>query len=251
MQSVKDIVLKAIDSKSANNFVKNNHYSGKVVNNSKLHFGCFLNDRLHGVISLGPSLDKKRMMNLVEETKFNEFVEINRMAFDRFLPRNSESRCLGIMFKILKKKCPHIKWIITFADATRCGDGCIYRASGFKLIGIKLNTSLVICENNEIKSRMTLTARSLKNGGKASMPKNTKPLLGHQIKYIYFLKKECEKLLTVPILPFSDIKKMGAEMYKGQKIMRESNNGNSPEYPSGNGVQVHSHALLTDENKNA
>ncbi len=41
--NVKDIQIKAIASKPANAFVKEHHYSGKIVNNSQLHFGAFYN----------------------------------------------------------------------------------------------------------------------------------------------------------------------------------------------------------------
>lgn len=39
--SAKEIVLRAIPSTTANAFVRKHHYSGKVVNNSQLHFGVF------------------------------------------------------------------------------------------------------------------------------------------------------------------------------------------------------------------
>lgn len=42
MVNVKDIVVKVIPAKIANDFVKKHHYSGKVVPNSSLHFGAFL-----------------------------------------------------------------------------------------------------------------------------------------------------------------------------------------------------------------
>ena len=38
---------------------------------------------------------------------------------------------------MIKKNTPHIKWIISFSDATQCGDGAIYRASGFYLTAIR------------------------------------------------------------------------------------------------------------------
>ena len=44
MATAKEIVVKVIPSNIANEFVKKTHYSGKVVNNSKLHFGVFLNE---------------------------------------------------------------------------------------------------------------------------------------------------------------------------------------------------------------
>ncbi len=43
------------------------------------------------------------------------------------------------------------------------------------------------------------------------------PLNGFQLRYIYFLNKEARNRLTVPILPFSTIDKMGAGMYLGKK----------------------------------
>ena len=43
-----------------------------------------------------------------------------------------------------------------------------------------------------------------------------KKLHGNQLRYIYLIDKSCK--ITVPILPFSMIDKMGAGMYKGEKI---------------------------------
>ena len=142
MGRAKDIILKVITAKVANSFVKKNHYSGKVVPNSRLHFGCFLDGKLGGVMSYGPSINKKGTMNLVKGTGWNGFIELNRMAFSEMLPKYSESRCISVSIKLLKKHAPQVKWVISFADATQCGDGTIYRASSFKLIGIKKNSSL-------------------------------------------------------------------------------------------------------------
>ena len=44
MGRAKEIIVKVIPAKIANEFVKKHHYSGKVVPNSTLHFGCFLDD---------------------------------------------------------------------------------------------------------------------------------------------------------------------------------------------------------------
>ena len=103
MGRCKEIIIKVIPSKVANQFVKLHHYSGKVVNNSSLHFGCFLDGKLHGVMQYGPSLDKSKMLGLVEGTGWNEFLELNRMAFDDYLPRNSESFCISRSLKLIKK----------------------------------------------------------------------------------------------------------------------------------------------------
>jgi hypothetical protein len=126
MSRVKDIRLKVIPSRVANDFIKKNHYSGKVMQNSSLHFGAFLDDILHGVMSFGSPIDKRKVLNLVNtdntniNSKWNEMLELNRMAFDEVLPKYSESRCISIATKLIKKNAPHIKWILSFADGTQC-----------------------------------------------------------------------------------------------------------------------------------
>ena len=213
MGRAKEIIVKVIPPKIANDFIKKHHYSGKVVPNSQLHFGCFLDGGLHGVMSYGASINKKGTMNLVKGTGWNEFIELNRMAFDDYLPANSESRCIGYSIKLIKKNAPHIKWIISFADGTQCGDGTIYRASNFVLTDIRKNEALRINPVTGEKEH-TITAYHHKNKDF----KNWQPIDGYQLRYIYFIDKTCKDKLTVPIIPFSKIDEIGAGMYKGEKI---------------------------------
>jgi len=223
MGRAKEIKVKVIPSKIANAFVKKHHYSGKVVPNSTLHFGCFLDGKLHGVMQYGPSINKKGTINLVKGTKWNGFIELNRMAFDDYLPKYSESRCIAVSIKLIKKHAPHIKWIISFADGTQCGDGTIYRASGFKLVGVSKNAGICKLNGEVVHIKKTydlgLTSSFLK---KSDIPKLEKKgyevefLKGHQLKYIYLIDKTMQ--INKEILPFSEIDRQGAGMYKGEKI---------------------------------
>tara|TARA_R100000655_G_scaffold68175_1_gene106429 strand:+ start:547 stop:1179 length:633 start_codon:yes stop_codon:yes gene_type:complete len=207
MGRAKEIILKVIPTEFANNFVKKHHYSGKFCMNSQLHFGCFLDKKLGGVMSYGCPIDKRKVIGIVKGTKWNEFLELNRMAFSDLLPKYSESRCIAISMKLLKKNAPHIKWVLSFADGTQCGDGTIYRASGFKLIGIKKNTKIYKLQSGETIAKHGTSKRDFTNSER---------LEGYQLKYIYFIDKTKEKNLTVPVMPFSKIKEMGAGMYKGK-----------------------------------
>ena len=237
MVSAKDIVVKPITSQAANALVKRVHYSGKVVNNSTLHLGAYLNDKLEGVMSFGSPLDKRKVLPLVEGTSWNGMLELNRMAFSDRLPKNSESRCLAVAFRLIKKHYLHIDWILSFSDGTQCGDGTIYRASGFVLTQIKKNTQVWQSPQGKRFSRTSLTdgrskkvqseAKSMLDGffgGGASMKPYAdagwKPIEGYQLRYIYFLNPEAKKRLTVPVLPFSKIDEVGARMYKGVSYAR-------------------------------
>ena len=218
MGRAKEILVKVIPSKVANEFVKLNHYSGKVVPNSTLHFGCFLDDKLHGVLSYGTSMDKRKILPLVENTGWNEMLELNRMAFDEYLPKYSESRCIAITIKLLKKNAPQIKWILSYSDGTQCGDGTIYRASGFNLTGIKENKTILEWEGKIIADKTLNNSNYKKLGISAGYAKKNGavPLNGFQLRYIYLIDKTCK--ITVPILPFSKIDELGAGMYKGNKV---------------------------------
>ena len=104
MGRAKEIQIRVIPAKIANPFIRAHHYSGKVVSNSQLHFGAFLDGRLHGVLSYGPSLDKKKVIGLVEGTTWDGFLELNRMAFDDYLPRNSESYCIAKTIRMIRNR---------------------------------------------------------------------------------------------------------------------------------------------------
>lgn len=214
MGRAKEIEVKVIPAKIANDFVRKHHYSGKVVPNSKLHFGAFLDGKLHGVMSYGASMKKDQLIGLVEGTKWNEFIELNRMAFDDYLPRNAESYCIAKSIKLIKKNAPHIKWIVSFADGCQCGDGTIYRASNFVLTQIKENTTLRINpKTGEVLQSMTAFHKGI-----LKEYKSWEKVKGYQLRYIYFIDKSCRSKLTVPEIPFSKIDEIGAGMYRGERI---------------------------------
>ena len=195
-------------------------------------------------MQFGPSLDKRKIQGSVTGTQWHEFIELNRMAFTDTLPRNSESRAIAIAMKILRKHAPQVKWVVSFADATQCGDGTIYRASGFVLTGIKKNTQVWIAQTGARESRTSLTDNrsktqqaaaqrivslsngntgdyALSGGGGASMRQYEDagfvPLPGYQLRYMYFIDPTYRQRLTVPELPYSEIDRLGAGMYRGQK----------------------------------
>jgi len=228
MGRAKEIIVKVIPSKIANEFVRKNHYSGKYCRTSTLHFGCFLDDKLHGVMSYGRPIDKSKVLGLVQPSLWNEMLELNRMAFDDYLPKYSESRCIAISIKLIKKNAPQIKWLLSFSNACECGDGTIYRASGFSLTGLKTNKNNWVLPNGKVVNILNFSNKYMlaefRNKGlsQTDTPNtNAKKLnaevqKGFQLQYIYLIDKTCK--ITVPILPFSKIDEMGAGMYKGEKI---------------------------------
>jgi hypothetical protein len=183
-------------------------------------------------MQFGDPLDRSKVIGLVKDTKWHNMLELNRMAMIDDTPKNTESRFISIAMKMIKKSYPSIEWVLSFSDGCQCGDGTIYRASGFVLTGIKKNTGLYEY-NGEVftavgldtSSKMRARLSSITGGTIVSCKDMIKygatKLTGFQLRYIYFLNPEARQRITVPILPFSKIDEMGASMYKGVKVSRE------------------------------
>lgn len=224
--SAKNIILKPIDSKTANKFVKKYHYSWKVVTNSQLHFWVFYRWMLWGVMSYWPSTDKSKLIWLIEWTERNEFIELNRMAFSNLLPKNSESRAIAISIKLLKKNAPHLKWIISFADWCQCWDGTIYRASGFELTQIKKNNTLIRFKDWYITHWLNLRHKESPLISVKYNPENISEnelykrwdfeyIDWYMLRYIKHLKPNLKR--NYEIIPYNEIGKIWAWMYKWEK----------------------------------
>ena len=214
MGSAKELEVRPIAARDGNAYIQAHHYSGKVAPNSQVHLGIFMHGRMLGAMQFGPSINKKGTMRLVEGTGWNGFIELNRMAFSDVLPRNSESRAIGIAMRMLRKRYPHLEWVISFADATQCGDGTIYRASGFVLTDIRANQNLRV--NPQTGEAMhTITAH---HRNQSYEFRKWKPLVGYQLRYVYFLNPAARERLTVPSIPFDKIKELGVSMYRGTRL---------------------------------
>ncbi len=227
----KDVVVAPIATRDAIRLVQRYHYSGTYVRNSCLHLGAFIGGKCEGVMSFGPPMDKSKVLHLVRDTRWHNMLELNRLAFSDVLPRNSESRCLAVARRLIARQYPHIEWILSFADATQCGDGTIYRAAGFDLTGIRPNGSLWRFPNGQVMTKLSITAhwhrpvvadlccgldiphryRPLGEWVKLG----AQPLPGFQLRYIWSRDQSVRDRLTVPILPVSVIHDAGAGMVRG------------------------------------
>lgn len=261
MGDAKKLELKPISSADARRVIEALHYSHKTCQNSQIHLGVFYNGRCGGALQFGPSLDKSKTITLVDGTEWDQFVELNRLAFANWLPRNGESRMIGVAMRYLKKTYPRLKWVLSFADGTQCGDGTIYRASGFVLTGIKKNTTIWTAPDGSTATDLSLrqaitkpvvinrvaatdSRRPCRAGSLAHVGANPtgaasmkpfrdagwKPMPGFQLRYVYFLDPTWRARLAVPMIPFSEIRARGAGMYRGVPRAGESSSpgGNPP-----------------------
>lgn len=234
MGDAKRIRVAPVDRAAADACVERWHYSGRTYPKSRLHLGVWLDGELLGAMQFGPPLQTSHLIGLVRDTTWDGFIELNRMAFSDRLPRNSESRALSIAMRLMREHAPHIAWCVSFADGTQCGDGTIYRASGFLLTGIKRNTSLwrtprgAVVSDVGVRTSQRLQRELCTTGSPSSLrAAGCAPLDGFQLRYVYCIDPSARHRLAVPVLPFSEIDKMGARMYRGKRA-GNSTRGGSP-----------------------
>ena len=132
-------------------------------------------------------------------------------------PQKSESR-VNISCNEANKTLSEYR-VIIIHDGTQCGDGTIYRASGFVLTAIRESNNLARLPSGEVIHKMTIqsnpsqkreelggrSAAEVLNGAQSFAgyvkAAGAEIIPGFQLRYIYFLNKEARNRLTVPI-PF-------------------------------------------------
>lgn len=196
------LCVAAIPRAQAAEIILANHYSRRVVQNSYVHLGVFLEGDLLGVLQFGYSLNPKGCGKYVAGTGVTEYLELNRMWLDDRAPRNSESRAISCAIKYLRRACPSVAWTQSFADQ-RCGGwGVVYQAANFLYLGHHWTSFYEL--DGETYHEMLLTAHK-KSGNRGAYLRANIDRAVHrrllQFRYIYFIRHSWRSRLRVSVLP--------------------------------------------------
>jgi hypothetical protein len=233
--SAREIRLEIVPRHEADECVRRWHYSGKTYVKSTLHVGVFYRGALLGAIQCGEGVCSPCMAHIVEGTTAETYIEINRMAMSDALPRNSESRALSVLWRIIARERPAVEWVVSYSDATQCGDGAIYRAAGMLLTGCRPNTTLWRdTATGEVVSDVGMrTSGDLATRYGTTRPEwraaGLEPLQGYQLRYIRFQRPEARARLLVPVLSYDSIP-ADARMVRGVRALAgETGSGTPPD----------------------
>lgn len=131
------------------------------------------------------------------------------------------------------------------------------RGQWLRSLGTERFTRIVATDTRRIGrsrllSKTTMSkANNIRNGGgEASMrpfvEAGARPLPGFQLRYLYFIDPTARARLTVPVLPFSEIDRLGAGMYLGQPRVR-SIDSDAPGDQPGEGGAIPTRTLQPPE----
>lgn len=199
----RDFYVATIPRRQAVEIILAHHYSGRIVNNSYVHLGVFREGDLVGVLQFGYAMNPSHASKVVANTGNTEYLELNRMWLDDSAPRNSESRAISYAMKFLKRACPAVRWVQSFADE-RCGRwGVVYQAANFLFLGSHFTRFYEL--DGETYHSMLLTAH--KKGGqrgdhlRQNLARATERRL-RQFRYIFFLKPAFKRDLRMRPQPY-------------------------------------------------
>ena len=192
--------IKEIDRKLANEIIVKNHYSKKYYNATYIHLGLFENKILKGILQYGYAMNPASCSSVVEGTKQDEYLELNRMWLsDEIEIKYPESQAISMSISFIKKKYPKIKWIQSFADERCGGFGIVYQACSFSYYGEHKSDFWELDGNVYHNIQMTVSKDSKRYVGEAKFLQENKDRATRmnlrQFRYIKFLdqreKKKC------------------------------------------------------------
>jgi len=195
----KDFYIKEIDRKLANKIIVKNHYSKKFYNATYIHLGLFVNEEIQGVLQYGYAMNPASCKSVVEGTKQNEYLELNRMWIADNVGQYPESRAISYSLKYIRRKYPNIKWIQSFADERCGGFGIVYQACSFNYYGEHKSDFWELDGVVYHNIQMTVSKESKRYVGEARYLQENKDKAKkmnlRQFRYIKFLdqreKKKC------------------------------------------------------------
>ena len=155
--------IKKISRFDATTLVQSYHYSKVMPQLTKYFLGCFLDDELVGVLTLGWGTKPRHTfgkifpkVGILEKNKETEefehdindwYYEIGKMCMKPEMPKNSESQMISGVVKWMKKNT-NAKFLYTWADGIMGKPGYVYQAANF-LYGDYIWTSIYINDKGE------------------------------------------------------------------------------------------------------
>ena len=134
-----EIQIKPIPIRVAKELLVREHYLHAFPGGTCLAFGVFLDAQMLGALTLG--VGPTNAYRLVDGAASRDCLTLTRLWLADELPRNSESRVIGLLFKALKRNTS-LRFLISYADPTQGHVGTIYQATNWVYTGLSQATPL-------------------------------------------------------------------------------------------------------------
>lgn len=190
----------------AKQIVERHHYLHTMPGGTELCFGVIAGGGLKGAITFGAG--PANAYRLVRDARPEDCLTLSRFWLKDELPRNSESRVIGMTLRILRRSTD-VKFVITYADPAEGHTGVIYQATNWLYTGLSEATPMFdfgdgIARHSRTVSHSLGTQNTSFLAGQGFDLKRVRQKRKH--RYIYFLHRTRRNRLTCPILPYPKLK---------------------------------------------
>ena len=225
--------IKEVSRSYATDFIQSLHYSKIMPKLTKHFLGCYLENELVGVLTLGwGTQPKATIAKLFDGLDTKNYYEIGKMCMKEEMPKNSESQMISAVVKWMKVNTPERQFLYTWADGIMGKPGYVYQAANF-LYGGFIWTQIYISNKNE-----------------KIHPRSARKLCEENVQFKlerepdFFVGKKGERIywLTQDFLDYKNILKVHGKQFryilplnkKARKLLKKSNVEWNLNYPKGN-----------------
>lgn len=138
------MLIKQINKIEASNFVELHHYRKTMPKLNKYYYGGYVDNKLVGIITFGWGTQPvNTIQKIFPSLSSKDYLEIGRLCLLDEMPKNSESKFMAEVFKLLRVAKPDLKVIFSWSDGIMGKPGYVYQASNFLYAG-KIKTDVYI-----------------------------------------------------------------------------------------------------------
>ena len=198
----RDLSVRPIDPKAARLKCEKHHYLHSYPAGGLLNFGIFAGHALVGVVVFG--VGPYNVHHYFTGACRGQVITLARFWLDDRCGRNSESRILRVICRLLRRWQDTAKAIVAYSDPLAGHDGAIYRAAGFMYLGLSEAMPLYRLPDGTIHHSRSLShcfgTHSVKYLRATGVPVEVVPKLPKYV-YVTILDPQWRQRLRVPALP--------------------------------------------------
>ena len=200
--ALQQLQVKPVPIVIARRLIERGHYLHSLPGGTCLAFGVFIDSSLRGALTFG--VGPTNAYSLVKDAKPDDCLTLTRLWLSDALPRDSESRVLGVVLRSLKRHTS-IKFLVGYADPAQDHLGIIYQATGWLYTGLSEAMPLFDLGDGKLHHSRSLShaygTHSVQHFTRHGIAVKLAPQSAKH-RYVYFLDPSWQQLLKAPVLPY-------------------------------------------------
>ena len=200
--ALQQLMVKPAPFSIARDLLVREHYLHSLPGGTCLAFGAFAGTRLLGALTLGAG--PANAYSLVNCATPDYCLTLTPLWLSDELPRNSESRFIGIVTRALKRNT-RLKFLVSYADPAQGHLGTIYQATGWVYTGLSQATPLYDIGDGRARHSRSLShafgSHGLAHFQRHGIEVKLVPQQGKH-RYLYFLDSTWRGRLRGTALPY-------------------------------------------------